>query len=73
MDMQQVINQSLIYALEHNDFELARFCKQNNPTNLPYVIGVIVNNYKTLFNGDKCVMTKWLRMLNDVDDALLSD
>lgn len=67
MDMQHVINQSLIFALEHDDYELAKFCMQNNPTNLTYVIGIIVNNYKTLFNGDKVAMTRWLRMLNGVD------
>jgi hypothetical protein len=60
-------NDLLIIALKSNDFEQGKFWRYNGATNIPYAVGLAVNNYKTYFNGDKQVLNKWLRMLNGVD------
>ncbi len=65
--MDTEINQALLKALNENNFEAAKYCRYNGATNMPYIIGLIVNNHKRYFD-DKIEMTKWLRLLNGVDN-----
>ncbi len=70
MNFNEEINQLLVYALiKYNNFEIAKYCRYNGATNIPYVIGLIVNNYRYYFDNNKEEMTKWLRMLNGIDNC----
>ena len=60
------INQKLLEALENKDFESAHHYRYNGANNVPYIIGLILNNHKIYFDN-KEEMKRWICMLNGVD------